>query len=164
MINVRYQTDPGSWQEVRDDNLSYKMRYDFQCLGWDRASASIDFVLRFGPDGGHCQRHRHIADSTVVLVLDGEQHLDELRADGTTSHKSRAAGEYHRSNGADALPHMERGGPEGAIIFYACQARDGRLFEFVDDKLNLIREVTIDDMISSWQRFRADVTPAAATS
>ena len=57
---------------------------------------------------------------------------------------------------------MEPGGPEGAVIFYSCQARDGRLFEFLDDDLNVIREVTIADMLRSWQQFQDHSAAAGA--
>ena len=46
---------------------------------------------------------------------------------------------------------MERGGDDGALIFYGCQATDGRLFEFLDDDLNVIAEVTVETMVEEWE-------------
>ena len=36
-------------------------------------------LLRYGK-GGYCRRHRHVA-STVTLVLEGEQFLEEMLPD-----------------------------------------------------------------------------------
>ena len=150
MANDRFDTGHHEWLEVKGGpEVSYNLRYDYSVLGWDRENGTIDFALRFAGDGGHCQRHRHLAD-TAILILEGEQHLDDLHSDGTTSHRSRSAGEYSRSSGPEALGHMERGGPDGALIFYSCHADDGRLFEFLDDDLNVIAEVTLDSMIEEW--------------
>jgi hypothetical protein len=66
----------------------------------------------------------------------------------------RTAGAYHRGTGPEALPHMERGGDEGALVYYQCQADDGRLFEFLDDDLNVIEEVTLDSLIETWEQGR----------
>jgi hypothetical protein len=152
MADYRFDTSHLEWREVRPEpGLSYKLHYDYSVLGWDRENGTVDFVLRFAGNGGHCQRHRHLAH-TAILVLEGEQHLEDLHKDGTTVARMRRAGEYHRSSGPEELPHMERGGADGALIFYGCHAPDGRLFEFLDDDLNVITEVTIETLIEGWQQ------------
>ena len=160
MPNLQFSLAPDAWQVVTDDSLSYPMTYDFQMLGWDRDAHTIDFVLRFNAQGGHCQRHRHLA-STTVLVMEGEQHLTELHPDGSTTAKKRIKGEYARSNGADANPHMERGGPQGGVVFYSCYAPDGRLFEFTDDTGRVISEVTFEQIVGAWEHHLADRQSAA---
>ena len=56
------------WVNVPEDpDLSYDMHYQFKVLGWDRDKGEIDFVLRFAADGGHCQRHRHLANTTILV-------------------------------------------------------------------------------------------------
>ena len=151
MANLQFDLDPSAWQTVSDPSLSYPMAYDFQMLGWDRDARTVDFVLRFNAEGGHCQRHRHLA-STTVLIMEGEQHLLELHPDGSTTPKKRVKGEYARSTGEDANPHMERGGPEGGVVFYSCHTPDGRLFEFIDDDGAVIGEATFDNMVGAWER------------
>jgi hypothetical protein len=151
MADYRFDTSHLEWREVTGEpELSYKLHYDYSVLGWDLENGTIDFVLRFPGDGGHCQRHRHLAN-TAILVLEGEQHLDDLHKDGSSVHRMRHAGEYSRSSGPEELPHMERGGTDGALVFYGCHAPDGRLFEFLDDDLNVITEVTIENLIDDWQ-------------
>ncbi len=146
--------DKSEWLNVpQDPDLSYDMHYEFKVLGWDHEKGEIDFVLRFAADGGHCQRHRHLANTTI-LVLEGEQHLFDLKPDGSIEHRTRSAGAYHRGTGPEALPHMERGGAGGALVYYQCQADDGRLFEFLDDDLNVIEEVTIDTLLETWEEGR----------
>ena len=155
MPNLQFDIDPDAWQSVSNASLSYFMGYDFQLLSWDRLASTIDFALRFNNEGGHCQRHRHLA-STTVLVMEGEQHLMELHPDGKTTSKKRVKGDYARSNGADANPHMECGGREGGVVFYSCYAPDGRLFELIDDDGTIIREVTFEDMIGAWEHYQED--------
>ena len=41
---------------------------------------------------------------------------------------------------------MERGGPEGALVFFALQSPTGVLFELLDDDGNLLTSSTIEDM------------------
>lgn len=155
MADARFDPSHLEWLEVvGDDQLSYELHYHHSVLGWDRESGTIDFVLRFPGDGGHCQRHRHLCN-TAILVLEGEQHLDDLHPDGTITHRMRRAGEYSRAPGPEALPHMERGGPDGAVVFYSCQASDGRLYELLDDGLEVIAEVTIEDLIQGWEQRQA---------
>ncbi len=106
MSNLQFHIEPDAWQVVKNDSLTYLMGYDFQMLGWDRKAQTIDFALRFDDKVGHCQRHRHLA-STTVLVMEGEQHLTEIHSSGKTTSKIRVKGEYARSEGADQNPHME---------------------------------------------------------
>ncbi|MDA1073929.1 MAG: hypothetical protein O3A63_04095 [Proteobacteria bacterium] len=146
----------GEWLRVPlDPTLSYPMCYDYKVLGWNKDQGAIDFVLRFNALGGHCQRHRHLANTTI-MVLEGEQHLFDLMPDGSTEHRVRSAGTYHRGSGPEAFAHMERGGDDGALVYYQCQADDGRLFEFLDDNLQVIAQVTLDNMIDTWQQAQAE--------
>lgn len=82
-------------------------------LGYDRDAGTLDFLVRFDNCGGHCPAHRHIT-ATSVLVLQGEQHLQDMLPGGERVAKVRKAGEYHLTTG-DKHPHMERGGPDGAL-------------------------------------------------
>jgi hypothetical protein len=63
------------WREViGDPDLSYKVRHDYTILGHDQNARTLDMVVRWKADGGHCPIHRHTA-TTTMLVLEGEQHL-----------------------------------------------------------------------------------------
>ena len=145
-----FNTDHYRWLEyTEEDSSSYKVRYEQHVLGYDRGASTFVMILRFRGDGGHCVRHRHIT-TTTVLVLEGEQHLTDLLPGGETRQKMRRAGEYHLTTG-DVHPHMERGGDEGALIFYSHHTPDGRMYELLDDDLEVIHVVTMEEMIESWE-------------
>jgi hypothetical protein len=83
------------WRNVvGDPGLSYKVHHDYTVLGHDRAAGTLDMLVRWYGDGGHCPIHRHVA-TTTVLVLDGEQHLLDVYPDGSRGNpRVRRAGEY----------------------------------------------------------------------
>jgi len=138
-----------AWREIAGSpNSSYPIHHDLCILAHDRDAGTIDLLIRFDDQGGHCHAHRHIT-TTSVLVLEGEQHLDELRPDGARVHKVRKAGDHHLTTG-DAYPHLERGGPEGGVLFFSHHTDDGRLYEIVDDDGNVVSTVTIDSLVAAW--------------
>ncbi len=145
--------DPGryKWREVTGEpGQSYKIRHDYTILGYDLAAGTLDMVVRWAGDGGHCPIHRHTA-TTTVLVLEGEQHLWDLHPDGSRGEaRVRRAGDYALTVG-DALPHLERGGTEGGIAFFGNHSSDGLLYEVLDEDLNLIVDVTMEVLIADWK-------------
>ncbi len=144
--------DPGryKWRQVTGEpGLSYKVRHDYSILGYDLAAGTLDMVVRWAGDGGHCPIHRHIA-TTTVLVLEGEQHLWDLHPDGTRGeHRVRCAGDYALTVG-DVLPHLERGGEEGGIAFFGNHSSDGLLYEILGEDLKLVANVTMEVLIADW--------------
>jgi hypothetical protein len=146
---MTFDADRYNWLEITGD-ASYVIHHELCILGYDRAAGTIDLLIRFDDMGGHCQAHRHIT-TTSIFVLEGEQHLDELRPGGVRVHKVRGAGEHHLTTG-DPYPHLERGGPAGAVLFFSHHTNDGRLYEIVDDDGNVVSTVTIDSLIAMWER------------
>ena len=49
---------------------------------------------------------------------------------------------------------MERGGPEGAVIFFSHHTTDGSLYEIVDAHQNPVSVVTIDSLVTMWEAAR----------
>lgn len=145
--------DPGryKWREViGEPGLSYKVRHDYTILGYDLAAGTLDMVVRWAGDGGHCPIHRHVA-TTTVLVLEGEQHLWDLHPGGTRGEERvRRAGDYALTAG-EALPHLERGGPEGGIVFFGNHSADGKLYEILDEDGNLVVDVTMQVLVADWK-------------
>ncbi len=139
------------WREVTGEpGLSYKVHHDYTILGYDLAAGTLDMVVRWAGDGGHCPIHRHTA-TTTVLVLEGEQHLWDLHADGTRGeHRVRRAGDYALTVG-DALPHLERGGPEGGLAFFGNHCAGGVLYEMLDGDMKVVGETTIEALFADWQ-------------
>ncbi len=139
------------WRQVVGDPAgSYFVNHEYTILGFDRDARTLDMLVRWAGDGGHCPMHRHVA-STSVLVLEGEQHLWDILPDGSRGeHRMRRAGDYALSVG-DAHPHLECGGPDGALVFFGCHADDGVLYEIVNDALDVVALVTIDSLIADWE-------------
>ena len=138
-----------TWRHLTDPTeTGYLVDYEVAMLDWDLDSRSCDFLLRFGPNGGHCPRHRHVG-ITSTLVLEGEHHVTELRSDGSTVEKVKPVGTHGLSTG-DEHAHLERGGPDGAVIFFSNQAPNGVLYELIDAEGNVIAEVGIEDLVRGW--------------
>lgn len=137
------------WRRIADTREpEFKIDFEYSLLGFDLPSGRLDMLLRFKGNGGHCRRHRHIA-STLTLILEGEQHVTELRPDGTTETVIRKKGDYALAS-IDALPHLERGGPDGCTLLLSLQAPDGRLFEYFDQNMQSARILTIEQYVESW--------------
>ncbi len=137
------------WVEVADDSDSYKIHHDYTILGYDLAAGTCDMLVRWYGDGGHCIRHRHTA-VTTSLVIRGEHRLVDLYEDGRTENRVKRAGDYGLSVG-DAVPHLERGGDEGALVFFGNHTSNGILDELVDADLKVVQEVSIQDLVQGWQ-------------
>ncbi|MDJ0848977.1 MAG: hypothetical protein QNK04_11405 [Myxococcota bacterium] len=151
MAQSSFDPSRHKWREVKGEpGLSYKVRHDYTVLGYDVGAGTLDMVVRWAGDGGHCPIHRHVA-TTTVLVLEGEQHLWDLQPDGTHGpEKVRHAGDYALTVG-DALPHLERGGAEGGLVFFGAHTNDGRLYEILDEDLNVMADVTIETLVADWK-------------
>lgn len=141
----RYQ-----WRHVTDEhNRSFLIDHDYTILGHDLAAGTLDMLVRWQP-GGHCHIHRHTA-TTTVLVLEGEQHLWDLAPDGTkVQHRVRKAGDYALT-GEESLPHLETGGPEGALVFFGCHSDRGTLYEILDEAMVPVLEVTMELLVEDWK-------------
>lgn len=137
------------WRRVTDpDNQAFKVDFEYSLLGYDLESGRLDMLLRYANDG-HCRRHRHVA-STVTLVLEGEQYLEETLPDGTTNTVHRTAGDYALSP-ADALPHNEYGGAQGGTVLLSMTAPDGVLFEYFDENMENGWTLSIEQYVRSWE-------------
>lgn len=136
------------WRRITDPSCkAFHVDFEYSLLGYDLASGRLDMLLRYGK-GGHCRRHRHIA-STVTLVLEGEQFLDEMLPHGSTKSIHRKKGDYALAQ-ADALPHDEYGGEDGGTVLLSMTARDGILFEYFDDSMQNSWTVSIEEYVEHW--------------
>ena len=148
-LSDSFEPQSVEWRRIFDPREpDFKIDFEYSLLGYDLPSGRLDMLLRFEGNGGHCRRHRHIA-STVTLILEGEQHVTETRPAGTTETVIRKKGDYALAS-TDALPHLERGGPDGCTLLLSLQAPDGRLFEYFDQNMESARILTIEQYVESW--------------
>ena len=143
--------DRYKWREVTGEpGQSFKIRHDYTILGYDLAAGTLDMLVRWTADGGHCPIHRHTS-TTTVLVVEGEQHLWDIHPDGTRgAHRVRRAGDYALTVG-DALPHLECGGAAGGVVFFGNHSNDGRLYEIFDENMNPVLDVTMELLVADWK-------------
>ena len=139
------------WREVTGEpGQAIKIRHDYTILGHNAAAGTLDMLVRWKPDGGHCPIHRHVS-TTTVLVIAGEQHLWDLRPDGSrAAHRVRRAGDYALTVG-ETMPHLERGGAEGGIVFFGNHAGDGRLYEIFDEHMNFVMDISMEMLVADWE-------------
>jgi hypothetical protein len=141
------------WREVTPSGETYLVHHWYTILGYSTADGTLDMLVRWGNDGGHCNLHRHMA-TTTVFVIEGEQHLYDCDANGKRADQPRIRrkGGYGLSVGAEK-PHLERGGPEGGLALFSTHSNNGVLYEILDDDLNLIFPVTIDSLVADFAEF-----------
>ena len=152
MLDTAMDLSKYKWREVTGEpGDSYLVHHDYTILGYNIEAGTLDMIVRWGTDGGHCNIHRHMA-TTSVLVLEGEQHLYDYDEDGNLAKEPRIrkAGEYGLSFGAEA-PHLECGGPEGGVAYFGTHSNDGVIYEILDEKLNLVIPITIELLVADFE-------------
>ena len=150
-MNIQFDESKYKWREVVPQGESYHVHHWYTILGYNEAAGTLDMVVKWGSDGGHCNLHRHKA-TTSVLVLAGEQHLYDYDEKGVMAKEPRIrrAGDYGLSTGEQA-PHMERGGPEGGLVYFGTHSNDGVIYEILDDDLNLVIPITIELLVADFE-------------
>lgn len=144
------------WQEFNyeaKDGILVHMEQTI--LAHDQELGTLDFLTRWGSDGGSCPVHRHIA-RTSCIVLEGEQRFfdyDGEKGEWIAEPRIRRAGEHGFSVGPDKMAHRETGGPEGCVAFFSMRG-DGPnavMYEAYDDDMNMVAEVTIDMILADFE-------------
>ncbi len=140
-----YKTDAIQWQRiVGTPRFDYPIDYWVAVLGVQPEIGRIEFLSKWEPNS-YCHYHRHLGPTTV-LVLEGEHHVIETSANETV-HKVRQPGFFATNPGGDV--HMEFGGPQGAVVFFSCQALEGgKLFDVLASNGKVLVTATIDDFVS----------------
>jgi hypothetical protein len=137
---IQFNLDEIEWTHLEGTpEDGYPIDYWIAVLGYEEKNGTLDLLVKWAPNA-YCHFHRHVA-ATTTLVLEGEQHIIETDDEGKETHKVRPKGTYVHSSGGDV--HMEHGGPNGAVVFFAMQNPSGLLFELLDRDGNVIGESTI---------------------
>lgn len=123
--------------------FDYPIDYSVAVLDCDANTGRIDFLSRWEPNA-YCHFHRHLGE-TSVLVLEGEHNVVETTATETI-HKKRRPGFFTTNPGGDV--HMEFGGPDGTLVYFSCNAVEGKLFDVLDKDGRVLNTATIEDFTS----------------
>lgn len=133
------------WKRFKgDDRFDYPIDYSAALL---RANSDghVDLLYRWAPNS-YCHFHKHTAQTTST-VLEGELHVIDV--DPSTGKelntKVRKAGDYASKEPGDV--HMERGGPEGALVLFNLYAPSGLLAETLATSGSVIGESTLDQIL-----------------
>ncbi|MGI9323866.1 MAG: hypothetical protein ACR2PZ_01510 [Pseudomonadales bacterium] len=127
-----------------DGRFDYPIDYSAVLL---RANSDghVDLLYRWAPNS-YCHFHRHAAQTTST-VLEGELHVIDV--DPSTGEelnlKVRKTGDYASKEPGDV--HMERGGPEGALVLFNLYAPEGLLAETLASNGVVIGESTLDQIL-----------------
>ena len=142
-FEARFDLSDVHWTHMEGGpEFDYPIEYDVAVLGSQPENGTLDLLVRFAPNS-HCHFHRHVA-ATRTLVLQGEHHVFDIEPDGETDHKIKPPGTYGQSPGGEI--HMERGGPDGAIVLFNLHSPTGVLFESLDADHNITAVSTIESM------------------
>ena len=127
-----------------NDNFDYPIDYWAALLG-ARADGHVDLLYRWEPNA-YCHFHRHAA-ATSSTVLSGELHIIDmdLETGEEVGRVVRRAGSYAHKSPGDV--HMERGGPEGAVVLFNLYAPDGLLAETLERDGTVLGQSTLDQIL-----------------
>lgn len=132
------------WKRFTDDRFDYPIDYSAALLR-AHEDGHVDLLYRWAPDS-YCHFHRHTARTTST-VLEGELHVIDV--DPSTgeeqSTRIRQAGDYASKEPGDV--HMERGGPDGALVLFNLFAPDGLLAETLATDGTLLGESTLGQIL-----------------
>lgn len=136
--NLRWKHFTGS------DSFEYPIDYWAALLG-ARADGHVDLLYRWEPNA-YCHFHRHTA-ATTSTVLAGELHIIDidLETGEEVNRKVRGAGSYAHKEPGDV--HMERGGPEGALVLFNLYAPNGLLAETLARDGTVMGQSTLDQIL-----------------
>ena len=116
------------WKRIPSGNcFDYPIDYWMLILGHDLEAGRIDFLTRWAPDS-YCHYHRHLGETTSV-VIQGEHH-QHCESPKETYTKVRRPGSVSCAPAGDY--HMEKGGPDGSLLFFSMQCKNEYAFEILD--------------------------------
>ena len=126
------------------DSFDYPIDYSAALLRANQ-DGHVDLLYRWAPNS-YCHFHRHTAQTTST-VLEGELHVIDVDPEtgkelGT---RIRKAGDFASKEPGDV--HMERGGPEGALVIFNLYSPTGLLAESLSTDGSVIGQSTLEQIL-----------------
>lgn len=126
------------------DHLNNPIDYSAALL---RANSDghVDLLYKWAPNS-YCHFHRHTAITTST-ILEGELHVIDVdpHSGKELATKVRTAGDYASKEPGDV--HMERGGPQGALVLFHLYTSDGLLAQGLAADGSIVSESTLDQIL-----------------
>jgi len=139
-----FNTEDLKWNRFTgDERFDYPIDYSGALLSL-RDDGHIDLLYRWEPNH-YCHFHRHLAAITST-VLQGELEVIDYKDGKEVGRKIRRAGDY--SHGGPDHVHMEKAGPEGALVIFHLYSPDGALVEQLAPDGSVIRTTHLSDFQS----------------
>ncbi|WP_028998511.1 cupin domain-containing protein [Azohydromonas australica] len=125
----------------------------FSVLQVDMQQRIADVIFKFEANQ-KIVLHRHKA-LNQTFVVQGEHRIYER--DGTLR-EVRPAGSYTVSP-ASEVPHQEGGGEQDVIVLFSMRPQPGEiLYEILDDKGNVVAEISIETLLSIFEAQKETAT------
>ena len=156
MIESKLDLNKYKWQNFNFTTESgHFIHMEQAILAYDMELGTIDFLTRWGNDGGSCPVHRHMC-STSCIVMEGEQIFTDYDLETKTwkeEKRVRRVGEHGFSTGPDKMPHKESAGPEGCVAFFHMDGSGPNpvMYQFYDDNMDMVAEVTLEMIIADYE-------------
>ncbi len=135
------------WKKYREETHGYPIDYAEAILD-ARSNGRLEILVRWEPEC-YCHYHRHTAE-TSSLVISGELHVTDMDLDtgAEKSSRIRPVGDFVHKEPGDV--HMERGGPEGALVFFSIYAPedDGKLAEALHRDGSILSVATMEKILT----------------
>lgn len=140
-----FDTENIKWRRFTgDDEFDYPIDYSAALLNI-REDGHVDMLYRWAPNS-YCHFHRHTAETTST-ILEGELHVIDVDPETgeELNTRIRKAGDFAHKASGDV--HMERGGPEGALVMFNLYAPDGVLAESLDRDGTVLATSRCEDIL-----------------
>ena len=127
------------------DKFDYPINFKSALLN-AREDGHVDLLYWWEPNR-YCHFHRHSAHTTS-LVLKGELHVIDVDPHtGEELHnRIRTVGDYAHKEPGDV--HMERGGPDGALVLFSLYTPDGLLAETLANDGRVLSQSTMAPILA----------------
>lgn len=141
--NFCFDTKEVDWKDFITTGCYYKL------LDVNVGARTADMIVKFEP-GARCMFHRHVAPATS-LVLEGELRIVDQTETGEKLRTIKPAGTF--TSGVEDDMHVEGGGENGVIVYFSMRGSSDRIYDLLDEKLNLKRAITIHDFAKDLQHW-----------
>jgi quercetin dioxygenase-like cupin family protein len=129
------------------DDFDYPINYSDAVLD-AREDGRLEILVKWEPNC-YCHFHRHTAETSSV-VLEGELHVTDidLETGSELGSRTRVPGDFVHKEPGDV--HMERAGPNGALVLFTIYAPEGegRLAEALHRDGSVISVSTMKKILS----------------